>query len=297
MAVDNATQSTKRDFHLSREEKKFFEAHGYLGPFPLLGTDSVDAYSDLVLGKKTQHPCLARFYKSARRRNFDRAYVLAQRVYHRLTGKNGPLGTPTLWYKNTHLLIQEVAAPGLQPEILQRLQGILGEDLLLWGAEIIVKQGTSHRWHVDVEHTVWEGTTAWLGLANVGADNTMKIIPGSHRFGASPQELATRHGVTIENDEQLLSLARRVQPDAQIVTMDLRPGDFFIFAGSSWHASHDVSPKRRTAIIYQYCKPSARVRIPQNYDPPDPKFYPAQPPVMLASGQDNFRINHLRSIE
>jgi len=287
-------QDMGRSFRLDSDDIAFFETNGYLGPFSLLNRDLADSYCEIISEKAKEYRCLdGHFYKRRRHKIADYVHVQIQKVLNKLTFRKRPFGSPTPWYKSAHIIIPEVAKLGLMPQITDRLQSLFGEDILLWGAQIINRQGNSHRWHKDVEHTVWPGITVWLGLRHVGPENTMKVIPGSHRFQFSPQELITQDDILLD-DEQFLSAVRQIQPHAQIVKMDLRPGDFFIFAGPTWHASHDTSPNKRTSIIYQYCHPSARVSIPLNYDPKRVKFYPSQPPVLLATGKDDFSLNHLK---
>src|SRR5271167_704999 len=107
---------TQHSFHLGLKDRVFFDTHGYLGPFPLFDPASVDAFSESILSKKAQHPCLNGFYRGRKRRLADHAHVRVQQLVSTLTGKDGPLGRPTLWYKNTHLFVPEVAQTGLRPE-------------------------------------------------------------------------------------------------------------------------------------------------------------------------------------
>lgn len=296
--------ATAGDFRLSCEEMRFFEEKGYVGPFKCFDDDLGEGYARLILEKKKKYRLLDDEYQKSRGGRFqkirdvlshkaDFAGQTAHDGMQRLLGIRGPRGKARFWYKSTQFLIPEVAKLALMPAISQRMQDILGDDLLLWGAQVMNKQGKSHRWHEDVEHAEWRGATVWAGIDNVGPGNTMKVIPGSHHFDFSPQELAAR-GADLTSDESLLAALRKVRPDAQVVTIDMKPGYFFIFAGRTWHASHDVTDKFRTALIFQYCPPSERVRVPRSFEPPNVRFYPAQPWVMQVAGQDRFGVNHIK---
>jgi hypothetical protein len=98
----------------------------------------------------------------------------------------------------------------------------------------------------------------------------------------------------LHDDDQVLASAQQIRPEARVVKMAIKPGEFFIFSGRTWHASYDVGPEERTAVIYQYCSPASRVRIPLNFEPHRAQFLRAQPTVMLAAGKDEFGLNHLR---
>jgi len=295
------------DFHLSDAEIAFFHENGYVGPFQLFDEDLGTSFDELILGKRKAFPILESPHRGSSK---SKLHKLKGRVSAKIelirqammarwqkivrTGE-GPQGWPRYWYKSTQFLIPEIAKLALMPHFVNRMQSILGQDLQLWGAHIMTKQSISHRWHVDVEHSRWKGATAWLGINNIGPDNTIKVVPGSHLYDFSPQELRDQTGCDLHNDESMLTALRQFYPKTEIVKMELSPGSFIIFAGSAWHASHDVSDKLRSAIILQYCPPSERVLVPCSYDMPNPKFLPGQPWVMPISGKDRFQVNFVQA--
>ncbi|MET0241517.1 MAG: SDR family NAD(P)-dependent oxidoreductase [Sphingobium sp.] len=292
------------DFHLSAEELEFFNTNGYIGPFKCFDEDLGEPYSELMLGKKRYFPLLDDMFQKTNKGKIGKikgklkgkAEQVRDTAYGKmqtLSGEKGPLGKPRHWYKSTHFLIPEVGKLGKLPQIVDRMQSILGNDLLLWSCQIMNKKAQSHRWHEDVEHVEWTGATVWMGIDNVGPGNTMKVIPGSHLYGISPQELAVKDGADLSSDESILAALRKTRPEAEIVTIEMKPGWAFIFAGRAWHASHDVTDKVRSAVIFQYCAPSERVRIPMTYEPPHVTFHPAQPWVMRVAGEDKFGVNHV----
>ncbi len=281
-----------RGFALTAEELSSFQSNGYIGPFPLIEPRLCGPLADVLVEKVRSHPALS--MRSLRWRIESAVHARLQRFFGPLVEKAAPAGTPRYWYKSAHLLIPEAEELALRPAIVDHMISILGPDLLLWGAQLVEKRGgENHRWHEDVEHVAWAGATAWVGLANVNRESTMKVIPGSHLFGITPQELVARNGGKLESDSDTLRLAREVSPTATIVELDLRPGEFFIFSGRTWHASKNSSGRRRVAMILQFASPSSQVRVPCSFQIPT-QWCPSQPLVMLAAGTDRHGVNHVR---
>lgn len=284
-------------FHLEADEINFFQKNGHIGPFPLLDHVTSAELVETITKKIRQHPKLTGWYGWSHRRRKLSALLLGflDRDFKSSAHKeNDPHGSPQYWAKNVHLLIPEVAELGLRREVMDRINSILGKDVLLWGGWFSAKKVEVHRWHEDVEHREWNGATAWIGLSNVGPNSTMKVISGSHLFGTTPQEVAAERGSNLQSDGEVLDLARRFSRDAKVVQLDLKPGYFFLFSGRTWHGSINTSGKRRAAMIFQYCRPDTRVRIPCSYEIPT-KWFRAQPWVMLASGEDRFGVNHVKT--
>jgi ectoine hydroxylase-related dioxygenase (phytanoyl-CoA dioxygenase family) len=284
-------------YALTDEQLSFFHENGFVGPFDLIPPDQQDTLFPSLLQQQSAHPILNFNNEGGRlRRMATKLSTKINELYattQSALGNRGPLGLPRLWYKGASFFIKDVDSLGKSPEITDRMNSILGQDLIWWSSQIINRKGTSHRWHADVEHVRWQGATAWLGLSNVGPGNTMKVIPGSHRYPFSPQELAASHGADLGDDESILAALATAGISATITAIDMTPGQFFIFDGPAWHASHDITAKQRSTVIFQYCQPSQRVQIPRTYDLPDARFYRAQPWVKLVSGKDTGGVNHI----
>ena len=277
---------------LSPDQVESFETHGYVGPFPLLDEAAACAVSDIIDGKTRRHPELA--FPFRRRLTYrDRAYIAIQKLIARASRKVCAWGRPCDWYKSAHILVPEVARVGKAGEILEKIKSLLGLDLLLWGAQLIVKKkGESHSWHEDIEHNAWEGVTVWLGLKGVGPENTLRLIPGSHHFGVRPNEIAKLTKMDLSSDPAVLEAARKYKPDASILELKMRPGEYVAFAGRMWHGTKDKGHEFRTALILQYCRPDSRIRIPESFEETS-KWYPVQPRVLGVSGDLNSNMNHL----
>lgn len=269
---------------LTSEQLDFFNKNGYAGPFPLLKTDVIAPLTELMTGKVKNFPVL----KNPPKKPFvKRLLKKASIAAEFLRTSRLP---PKLFYKSAHALIPEISGLGSSTEIVERIKSILGEDLILWSSELITqKPGKKHRWHEDIEHTHWEGATAWLALANA-TKGVMKVITGSHKFGTAPQDIK----VDLQNDETVLKEARKISKTAKIVSLDIKPGEFFIFAGRTWHATANDSELDRTAMIFQYAPAREKIRIPLNFENPV-KWDSRQPPVQLVSGKAPHTLNHLTS--
>ncbi len=201
-------------------------------------------------------------------------------------GPDGPRGRPVHWLKSVHVRWRPFRALGRHPEILAIARDLLGQDLLLWGAQLVTaRPGRAHNWHVDIEHTAWEGVTFWIPLKNVSPASTIKFITGSHRLAFTPR------GQGADASDAALAAARRADAAAAIYTAAIAPGQVCVFAGRTWHATINETPQPRQAVILQYCRPDARVRVPLNYD--EPVWGRDQPWVMLVAGEDRFGRNFL----
>src|ERR1044072_6178600 len=98
-----------------------FLAQGYAGPYPLLNKRE----SELLVSREN---------------------VLSN------------LLLPTV--KQRHVTSQAIASVALRKEILEKIKPILGDNILLSGSQLIHQHADAiHEWHVDTEHTEWEGIT------------------------------------------------------------------------------------------------------------------------------------------
>ena len=288
-------------FYLSEDEKSFFDQNGYLGPFALFDASEGPVLARWLNKQMLKYPVLVEPSPKPRgiRRVIAQCQKLQQRFVHRewsfAFARRRSARDPKLWHKSAHFLVPRLLAIATMPQVIHRMQSVLGHDLHLWGCQIMKKKRVSHRWHADVEHLAWRGATIWIGIDNIGPHNTMKVVPGSHLYDFTPQDMRASHGTCLNDDAALLHSLRKVRPEAEIVKIDMVAGQFFLFAGRTWHASHDKTDKQRMAVICQFCPPSERVRQPRNFDPPV-EFDAVQPWVMQVSGSDNFKVNHVKAM-
>lgn len=248
---------------IDMEERRRFERDGWVGSYPLLSADEV-----------------------------RRACELRDRVMPHITLPNAqPVDLQTFeqrpWFKSLHALVPEYYDVACHPAIVGRVASLLGPDLIAWGLTLTRSApGGVHRWHVDVEHMHWPGVSVYVGLQNNDQDSTLKVLEGSQLMAARPQAFGVR------DDATALAAVRTRVPEATILRVPAQPGEFFLFHGQLWHASHNTGDKLRIAMIIHYSRPDARIRIPLNFDDPI-HWHPWQPPCVLVSGEDRYGVNRL----
>jgi Phytanoyl-CoA dioxygenase (PhyH) len=250
---------------LSTQELVRFDEDGWVGNYPLLTRDGI-----------------AELFRSRRRgaRHFLRK-ELERHSQDDLIFDRRP------WFKSMHAYLPAYCRLALHPAIVARVASILGPDVIAWGVATSTRRpGQRHRWHVDVEHRRWPGVSVFIALRNVARGSSLKVISGSHRVDNPPGP----SGLT--SDEQVLAACRKSRPASELVTVELREGEFFIFDGRLWHGSHNRTLRTRTALIAQYARPDAEIAIPLNYDEPI-RWHSHRPPCILVRGSDRFGINRL----
>lgn len=242
-----------------------FAQRGWVGPFPLLGLDQCDRL--IATARTVAHHCVAPEKMDVRNRwsNF----------------------TTLKWFKSLHEVHPTFCELAAHPAIVRIVTLLLGPDVLAWGVSAKrVKAGKGHRWHVDAEQTLCDGVTVFLGLRNVDRQSTLKVLTGSHRLPASPQDLK------LDSDEQVLAHGRQHLCDCSLETVNPGDGGFFVLHGRLWHGSNNTSSKDRDAMILQYCAPERRVRIPLTFDEPI-VWSEELPGCALVAGSDRFQMNRL----
>lgn len=201
-------------------------------------------------------------------------------------------------YGATDRLLCELA---LTPALVAAVTSLLGPDVVLWGVCIVDKApGEAHPWHTDIETSAPEpGTvTAWVGIENTCADSALNLIRGSHRIGASLQQVSGRHGIAREQRtaEAALALARGLQPDAELLQPELADGEALLFDGRMWHGSLNTRRAgRRRALLFQYAVARRPIRIPDwnHLDWPFVLKDSPLPPVLPVSGCADPAVNRV----
>jgi ectoine hydroxylase-related dioxygenase (phytanoyl-CoA dioxygenase family) len=195
------------------------------------------------------------------------------------------------WYKGLHTFESACLDAARRPEVLEYCHALIGDDVLLWGETMMVKvPGEPHRWHRDIETQSLRTVNCWIGIEHVGTAAPMLYVPGSHRWDRSPQQLAADDGIDLLSSEDLGSAARRIDPSAEVRRVAVQPGEFIIFDGATWHATENTGTGTRSALLAQYCHPSAPVRIPKTYAEPV-EWQEMRPPCVVVSGSDQAGVN------
>jgi hypothetical protein len=191
------------------------------------------------------------------------------------------------------------------PEIVELVSGVLGENLLLWGCHVVCKpagEGYETPWHQDGHY--WPirplaNCTVWVALEPSTAENgCLRVIPGSHAG-------RTLHA-HLHEDRADLTLNQRLAAgsfdEASAVDIELEPGQMSLHDVYMIHgANANRSTRRRTGVALRYM-PTTSV-FERDLRPADGKTGLAvdfaNRPLWLVRGRDvsgrnDFAIGHRR---
>jgi hypothetical protein len=189
------------------------------------------------------------------------------------------------------------------PEIVELVSGVLGEDVILWGCHVFCKpavEGYETPWHQDGHY--WPirplaNCTAWVALEPSTVENgCLRVIPRSHADKRLHEHL--------HEDRTDLTLNQRMADvdDSAAVDIELEPGQMSLHDVYMIHGARaNTSGKRRTGAALRYM-PSTSV-FERDLRPVDGKTgVPvnfARRPLWLVkgvdrSGRNDFRIGHGR---
>ena len=145
-------------------------------------------------------------------------------------------------------------------QLLDRIQSLLGPDLLLWKSKCFVKfpGSASVPWHQDMPH--WDllppvSVTAWIALTPSHPDNgCVRVVPGSHHQGC------VSHAVD-KGDQSLLTSGLHISPpeDREIHCIELRSGEMSLHDGYILHGSEsNLSDELRIGVAFVFIPANAR---------------------------------------
>ena len=194
--------------------------------------------------------------------------------------------------------------PAMDPEIVELVSGVIGEDVILWGCHVFCKpaaEGYETPWHQDGHY--WPirplaNCTVWVALEeSTVANGCLRVIPRSHRGGVLHPHL--------HEDRTDLTLNQRMADDideAAAVDLELQPGQMSLHDVYMIHgAKANTSTRRRTGVALRYM-PSTSV-FERDLRPADGKTGVAvnfaERPLWLLkgvdrSGRNDFEVGHLR---
>jgi len=146
------------------------------------------------------------------------------------------------------------------PRVLDKIEGILGPDILLWSCEYFIKEANTKKivsWHQDLTYWGMDGSdhevTAWIALSPATEHSgCMKFVPGSHTQTIVP------HSDTFAQDN-LLSRGQEIAVDVDendAIFAELQPGQMSLHHGRLFHGSGpNVSDDRRIALVMRFIRP------------------------------------------
>ena len=169
--------------------------------------------------------------------------------------------------------------------VLDPVRAILGPDVMVWGANLFIKEAHSPNyvsWHQDL--TYWglddeDEVTAWVALSSATVrSGCMRYVPGTHT-----REIVPHRDTFAENNQ--LSRGQEVAVDvneAEAVDVVLAPGQVALHHGRIFHASSaNQTDDRRIGLAIRYISPRMQqVSGVKTY-------------CTLVSGEDRFGHFHL----
>ncbi len=205
---------------------------------------------------------------------------------------------PLDWMKGWAASSEAYYRIGTNPTLLDVIGELLGSDVMLCGANLIERDpGQDHEWHIDVHLAQAGGSavTVWIGLENTTPETSLDVVPGSHRIGTSPQEIAVSRGTTIgKGNDRVLGWAQEHDPEASVVRVGATDGEAVIIDASVWHGSLHAGDTTRVALLLHYATPDKPVRLHgAGHDWPYEFVEDPLPPCVMVSGEDRFRRNRI----
>ena len=164
---------------------------------------------------------------------------------------------------NSHYVLPMAERLARNPRILDKVELILGPNLLCWGCEFFIKEAHSDKivsWHQDLTYWGMDGTdeevTAWVALSPAtDMSGCMRFVAGSH------QQQLVAHRDTFA-DDNLLSRGQEIAVDVDegdATSVILQPGEMSLHHGRLFHASGpNRSDDRRIAIAMRYITPRVK---------------------------------------
>ncbi|WP_218511130.1 phytanoyl-CoA dioxygenase family protein [Variovorax sp. dw_308] len=193
------------------------------------------------------------------------------------------------------------------PEIVELVSGVIGEDVILWGCHVFCKppsEGFETPWHQDGHY--WPirplaNCTVWVALEESTVENgCLRVIPRSHRDHVlHPHLHEDRTDLTLNQ-----RMAEGAFDEADAVDLELQPGQMSLHDVYMIHgAKANTSTKRRTGVALRYM-PATSV-FERDLRPADGKSGVAvnfaQRPLWLLrgvdrSGRNDFEVGHQRRV-
>lgn len=184
-----------------------------------------------------------------------------------------------------------------RPTLLALIRSLLGEDIVWWGTRVIRKAPSQmHPWHTDIETSTVDGrfVSVWVGLENTCQHAALQLISRSHKFGKTIQQEMYERGLKRgeANNDIVAAWAREHDPLATLVQPEMTDGQAVVFDGRVWHASHNLSPQPRSALLLQYAAADMPIALPDFDHLEWPFRFTSEVPVrVLVSGKSNTKTS------
>ena len=215
---------------LSRDQIASYEADGFLCPIPIMDAAEAQQNRDAL---------------EALERDFEGKLLKPVAQYLRIS---------------SYLATDVPLRIAQDPRVLDKVESILGPDILMWSCEYFIKEANSRQivsWHQDLTYWGMDGSdhevTAWVALSPATEESgCMRFVPGSHKESLVP------HEDTFAADN-LLSRGQEIAVDVDeedAIIAQLQPGEMSLHHGRLFHASGpNASDDRRIGLVIRYIRP------------------------------------------
>lgn len=187
----------------------------------------------------------------------------AQALHHRQLMQKAERRLGAVHYlAKIHAILRSPYQLATHPTILNVVEQILGADILLYNTAYIIKEANSPAhvsWHQDLTYWGLDGdaqVSVWLALSTADArSGCMRMIPGSHRAGASAHDTSAQDETNVLYQSQTVHGVN--EPDA--VYCPLASGQASFHHGWTLHCSPpNRSDDRRIGLNIQYIAPHVK---------------------------------------
>ena len=168
----------------------------------------------------------------------------------------------------SHLLFKWLADLIRSPRILDRVEALVGPDIMVWSTDWWMKEARSPSfvsWHQDSQYWGLDTTklvTVWVALSPSTVESgCMRLLPGSHLGPDLPHEDTYHDDNMLTRGQQIIA---GIDED-KAVNLVVPTGECVVFAFRIAHASHpNNSDERRIGLAIRYLPPDARQLIAEH---------------------------------
>ena len=164
-----------------------------------------------------------------------------------------------------HLYSSTIDAIVRSPRILDRVESLLGPDILCWESVLFIKEAKDPAfisWHQDV--TYWglepyDVLTAWVALSpSTRASGCMRVLPGSHAGEISPHiDTFAPNNMLSRGQEMAVKV-----DESKVVDIVLPPGSMSLHHVKIAHGSDpNTADDRRIGLAIRYIPAHVRQTI------------------------------------
>lgn len=212
---------------LTAEQVAFHRANGYVFPFRAMDKADAAGYRARIEAFEAEH-------------KENAAQILRQK---------------------SHLVLSFVAELVRLEPVLDKVQSLLGPDILCWSTSFFIKDSGDKQfvsWHQDAQYWGLEGddmVTAWVALTPSNISNgCMRVVPRSHLQVLEHRDTHNKGNMLTRGQE----IAAEVN-ESQAVDLCLEAGQFSLHHERTVHGSKDNhSADRRIGLAIRYIHPAAR---------------------------------------